>query len=157
MAAYALIKLLHVLGACVLLGTGAGIAFFMLMSYLHADRQAMMVTARHVVLADWVFTTPAVLLQFATGLWLVMQLGIPWDSQWLVSVLGLFFFIGALWLPVVFIQIRVRDRLMAGASVASCRALMRCWIALGIPAFIAVLVLLYLMLGKSGMGVSIWQ
>ena len=81
MSAYLWLKLLHILGATVILGTGAGIAFFMLSAHLSKNREAFSITARSVVLADWLFTTPAIILQFATGLWLTSTLGIPYGLR----------------------------------------------------------------------------
>ena len=142
------IKFLHIVSATVLFGTGMGTAFFMLRAWLHGDREVLRATTKTVVLADWIFTTPAVVVQLLTGLWLTQQLGIPWGSGWFVSVILLFFLVGACWLPVVWIQIRLRERLDDGDTVDSCRALMRLWVALGIPAFTAVLLLFALMVYK---------
>ena len=145
MALYSGIKLLHIVSATILFGTGLGTAFFMLRAYLSGDRKVMTATADTVVLADWLFTTPAVVAQLLTGLWLTKQLGIPWTSVWFVVVISLFVFVGACWLPVVWIQIRLRNRLSRGGGIDECRSLMRLWIAFGVAAFSAVLVLLSLM------------
>jgi uncharacterized membrane protein len=109
-------------------------------------------TTSTVVVADWLFTTPAVVIQLATGLWLTHRLGIPYDSLWFVLVIGLFCLVGACWLPVVWIQIRVRDLLAKGAGIDAYRPLMRVWIALGVPAFVAVLVLFGLMVYRPWTG-----
>jgi uncharacterized membrane protein len=149
---YLLVKLLHVLSATILFGTGLGTAFFMLQAYRSGDRHSMRATTRTVVLADWVFTTPAVIVQLATGLWLVHRLGIPYGSLWFIIVLALFGFVGACWLPVVGIQIRLRHLLESGADIDACRPLMRVWVALGVPAFAAVLVLFALMVYRPWTG-----
>lgn len=142
---YLAIKTLHVISATVLFGTGIGTAFFMLRAWLDGGAGVMQSTTRSVVLADWIFTTPAVIIQLITGLWLTQQLGIPWTSLWFISTVALFVLVGACWLPVVWIQIQIRNRLLRGAAVDECRSLMRLWIALGVPAFTAVLVLFWLM------------
>jgi len=150
MTPYLWIKLLHILSATVLFGTGMGTAFFMLRAYLSNNDDAMTVTTRNVVLADWLFTTPAVGTQLATGLWLTSKLGIAFDSVWFASVIGLFVFVGACWIPVVWIQIRIRDLIAAGAGRGRYRKLMRVWFALGVLAFGSVIVLFYLMVSKTG-------
>ena len=96
-----ILRWLHVIGATVLLGTGAGIAFFMVMAHRTRDPAVIAHVASTVVIADWVFTTPAVIVQLATGLWLVHKLGIPWGSLWFIAVLALFILVGACWLPVI--------------------------------------------------------
>lgn len=151
---YLLVKLLHILSATVLFGTGLGTAFHMLHAYWGNDNRAMSETASSVVLVDWVFTTPAVIVQFATGLWLTTQLGIRLDSVWFVAVISLFVLVGACWLPVVWIQIRVRDMVAKGAERDSYRTLMRFWIGLGVVAFLCVLALFFLMVTKIGVTLS---
>lgn len=145
MSAYLAIKLLHILSATILFGTGLGTAFFMFTSWRSDNFEAMKVTTRNVVLADWLFTTPAVVIQFLTGVWLTARLGIPFSSLWFITVMGLFILVGACWIPVVAIQIRLRNLIDAGAPAAHCHRLMKLWIALGIPAFVSVLLLFALM------------
>ena len=152
MSAYLPVKLLHIVSATILFGTGLGTAFFMYRAYRSGDEASMLATTRTVVLADWVFTTPAVIVQLVTGLWLTHQLGIPYGSSWFFAVLALFILVGACWLPVVVIQVRLREMLEAGADVDACRALVRVWIALGVPAFVAVLLLFALMVFKPWTG-----
>ena len=110
----------------------------------------MRVTAQNVVLADWVFTTPAVVVQLITGLWLTSLLSIDLASSWFVAVIALYVFVGLCWLPVVWIQIRIRNLIAEGRPRESYAGLMRIWIALGIPAFAAVLAIFYLMISKAG-------
>jgi uncharacterized membrane protein len=114
---YLLLKMVPVLSATVIAGTGTGIAFFMLMAHRSGNLQTIAVTARHVVLADWIFTTPAVITQFLTGVMLMMKLGYSFTSTWFLVVISLFLFIGVCWLPVVLIQYRLKS--MAEASLAS--------------------------------------
>ncbi len=155
MTLYSWVKLLHILSATILLGTGIGIAFFMLKAHLSGNKQAIAVTAHNVVIADWLFTTPAVIIQFTTGLWLTYRLGIPFNSVWFVAVLGLFIFVGLCWVPVVRIQIRIKDLIQNDGRVEDYRRLMRVWILLGIPAFCGVLVLFFLMVSKIGVNQTI--
>lgn len=152
MDSYLLLKLIHILAAVVVTGTGAGIAFFMFMANRSNNSQAIYVTAKHVVLADWLFTTPAVITQLITGILLMNKLGYSFSSTWFYSVAGLFVFIGICWLPVLKIQYRLRD--MAEQSQhdkeisAEFKSLMKYWTFLGIPAFSAILVIFYLMVFK---------
>lgn len=147
---YLWVKLLHILGATLIFGTGLGTAFFMLRAHLSQNTEAMKITTQSVVLADWIFTTPAIVIQLVTGLWLTPKLGIPYGSVWFVSVLALFILVGLCWLPVVFIQIRIREIIRNGGTLDDYRVLMKIWIGLGIPAFASVLILFYLMVSKLG-------
>jgi uncharacterized membrane protein len=70
-----LLKFLHILGAAVLLGTGAGIAFFMLMAHRTGRAETVAAVARIVVMADFAFTATAVALQPVTGIALAWQGG----------------------------------------------------------------------------------
>jgi uncharacterized membrane protein len=147
---YLWIKLVHILSATVLFGTGMGTAFFMLKAYLSQNDQAMKITTNTVVMADWVFTTPAVVIQLATGLWLTSKLNIAYDSAWFVAVISLYALVGFCWIPVVWIQIRIKDLIATGSARDDYRQLMRVWMALGVPAFGSVIVIFYLMVSKLG-------
>ena len=150
MNAYLWIKLVHIVGATVLFGTGLGVAFFMLKAFLSGNREALAVTTRNVVLADWIFTAPAVVVQLISGLWLTRQIGIPFDSAWFVAVTSLFVLVGACWIPVVWIQIRIRKIVSEGDGRAEVQRLMTVWIGLGAVAFAGVLLLLFLMVSRVG-------
>lgn len=147
---YLWIKLVHILSATVLFGTGVGTAFFMLMAYRSKNDQAMDITTRNVVIADWLFTTPAIVIQFVSGVWLTTKLNIAFDSSWFVAVIALYVFVGLCWIPVVWIQIRIRKLIAEGASRDDYKVLMRAWVALGVPAFGGVLMLFFLMISKLG-------
>ncbi len=152
MSAYYWIKLLHILSATILLGTGIGTAFFMYKAFKSQNREAIRITTQNVVLADWLFTTPAVVIQLPTGVWLTIQLNIPFESAWFVIVISMFIIIGACWIPVVWIQIRIREIISSGGEIEETNSLMRYWICLGIPAFSCVLILYFLMVSKIGVG-----
>lgn len=152
MDSYFILKLLHILSATVITGTGAGIAFFMFMASQSRNLQAIVVTTRHVVLADWLFTAPAILVQFVTGLLLMKQLNYSFTSPWFFTVIALFIFVGLCWLPVVVIQYKLKS--IAEQQVVDMELppnfnrYMRLWIALGIPAFTGVLLIFWLMIFK---------
>ena len=102
------LKALHIVGAMVLFGTGLGIAFFMWMAHRTGDAAIVAHTARTVVVADFVFTATAVVVQPLTGALLIVLIGYPWSQKWIVLSLALYVFAGVCWLPVVWIQIRLR-------------------------------------------------
>ncbi len=108
MTGYFVLKFLHVIGATVLLGTGAGIAFFMLLAHRSGDVQLISGVARIVVIADYVFTTTAVILQPITGVLLARTVGYELTEGWIVASILLYLFTGAFWLPVVWMQARMR-------------------------------------------------
>jgi uncharacterized membrane protein len=149
---YLLLKMIHILSAVVLMGTGAGIAFFMFMASRTANVAAIAITARHVVLADWLFTAPAVVIQLVSGVLLMLKLGYSFTSTWFLWVIALFIFIGACWIPVVFIQYRLKSlaniSLSTGVLDPNFISLMRLWTVLGIPAFISILIIFWLMVFK---------
>lgn len=153
---YIIIKLVHVLSSTVLLGTGAGIAFFCWFGSRSAitrgDMGALRVVLRFTVLADAIFTAPAVVVQLGSGLWLTGLAGWRLTSPWTVTVLGLFAFVGVCWLPVVWMQVELGRLAAAAESMADLPArfhrLFRAWFLLGIPAFTSVLAIFYLMVAK---------
>jgi len=155
---YLVVKWIHVLSSTVLFGTGIGSAFYMLFVSLAARRQgghakAAAVVVRHVVLADLWFTTPAIIVQPLSGAYLVHTAGYPWTSPWLLASFALYLLAGACWLPVVWIQVRMRDladeadRREAPLPPAYWRFL-KVWTLLGIPAFLGLVVVFYLMVAK---------
>ena len=79
---YDILRFLHVIGATVLLGTGAGIAFFMVVSNLSADPRLIAHVGGIVVLADTVFTATAAIVQPITGSLLAREEGWPVLSGW---------------------------------------------------------------------------
>jgi uncharacterized membrane protein len=149
---YLTLKLIHILAAVVVTGTGAGIAFFMFMANRSNNPQAIYVTAQHVILGDWVFTTPAVITQIITGVYLMNMQGYSFSAPWFYCVMGLFIFIGVCWLPVLRIQYKLRE--LAKISIDSnqvtpeFKSLMKTWTLLGIPAFTAILAIFWLMVFK---------
>jgi uncharacterized membrane protein len=150
---YVLLKLAHVAGACVLLGTGIGIAFFMWMANRSGEAGVIAATARIVVVADTVFTATAVVAQPVTGVALAGISGIPLSSPWIVSSLVLYGLVGACWLPVVWVQIKLRDLASAARDAgkplpAQYHRLFRVWFILGWPAFAGVVAILALMIAK---------
>lgn len=150
---YFLLKTIHILSSTILFGTGIGTAFSMWMAHRRGNVAAIAVAARHVVLADWLFTTPAMVIQPLTGFWLLHVMGIDWTVPWVWMSLVLYLVAAACWLPVVVIQYRVRK--LADAAhrqgtvlpVAYFR-LMRAWFALGWPAFFALVAVFWLMVAK---------
>ena len=149
-----LVRWLHVLGAAVLLGTGAGIAFFMLMARRTGRPELIAHVAGTVVVADVLFTATAVVAQPVTGALLARLTGWPLSEGWIVLSLGLYVLTGICWLPVVWIQLKLRDLARAAAAADGTELpprfhrLYRLWFALGVPAFTAVLAIVWLMLAR---------
>jgi uncharacterized membrane protein len=147
-----LLKLIHVLGASVLFGTGIGIAFFMLMAHRTGHAGVIAVTARFVVIADLIFTATAVVVQPVSGFALASAIGLaPLHEPWILVSIALYILVGLCWLPAVFLQMRMRD-LANDAAINSkplpdrYRRLFRIWFALGWPAFAGVLAIFVLMI-----------
>jgi uncharacterized membrane protein len=150
---YFVLKYLHVIGASVLLGTGAGIAFFMLMAHLTGKPALIAGTARIVVIADFLFTATAVVAQPITGVLLAWTVGYSLWEGWIVLSILLYFLTGAFWLPVVWMQMRLRDLATAAARdgtelPALYHRLFWTWFAFGFPAFGAVLGIFWLMIAR---------
>jgi uncharacterized membrane protein len=151
MTEYYVLKFLHVIGATVLLGTGAGIAFFMLMAHRTGNVAVVAGVARIVVIADYVFTATAVVAQPITGLLLARAIGYDLTEGWILASIALYIFTGLFWLPVVWMQSRMRTLARnAAASGAPLppeyHRLFRWWFAFGFPAFAAVLLIFWLMI-----------
>lgn len=150
---YVLVKWLHILSSTVLFGTGIGSAFYMLFVSLTRDARAVAVVSRLVVRADWWFTTPTAILQPLTGAYLVGLVHLPWSTAWVAWSLVLYAVAIACWVPVVWLQIRMRDLAAAASGAGDALPptywrLLRIWVALGIPAFFAFLAVFYLMVAK---------
>lgn len=156
MNAYAALKFVHVLSSTLLFGTGLGTAFHMWMTHRGGDVRAIASAARLTVLADWLFTTPAVIVQPLSGFALMHLMGFSWTQSWLLLALALYLVAGACWVPVVMLQLRVQR--IAAAAAERGEALppayyraMRQWFALGWPAFAAVVMTFWLMVAKPAL------
>jgi uncharacterized membrane protein len=154
---YFALKYLHLVGATVLLGTGAGIAFFMLMAHRTGEAVKVAAVARIVVVADFLFTASAVVAQPITGVALAWHVGYSLTESWIVLSILLYVVTGCFWLPVVWMQMRMRDLAEAAASKGlplppAYRRLFRTWFAFGFPAFAAVLGILWLMITRPMFG-----
>lgn len=155
---YFALKFLHIIGAAVLLGTGAGIAFFMLLAHRTGNAGTIAAVTRIVVIADFLFTATAVVAQPVTGLALVWHLGYPLGEHWIVLSILLYLLTGAFWLPVVWMQMEMRRLATTSASRGTdlpkrYYRLFRLWFAFGFPAFGAVLAIFWLMIARPA---EIW-
>ncbi len=150
---YLVLKWVHILSSTILFGAGVGSAFHMFVSTLRREVDGMANATRNVVIADWLLTTPTAILQPVTGLWLVHKMQLPWSTPWVAWSLGLYAVAIACWLPVVWMQIRMRD-LMAHAArtrapvPAAYDRLFHWWTGLGFAAFFAFLLVFWLMVAK---------
>ena len=150
---YVVVKWLHVLSSTILFGTGIGSAYYMFFTSLSGDARSVARVVGLVVIADWVFTLTTIVLQPVTGLILAHLAQIPLTSRWIVWSTMLYFVAGACWIPVVMIQIRMHRLARAAAAddaplPDAYRRLFRWWTALGVPAFVALVIVFYLMVAK---------
>jgi uncharacterized membrane protein len=150
---YLVLKYLHVVGATVLFGTGAGIAFFMLLAHRTGRPDIIAAVARMVVIADVLFTATAVVAQPVTGVLLAREAGYALSEGWIALSILLYLVTGAFWLPVVVMQARMRDLAAEAARAGAVlppayHRLFAWWFAFGFPAFAAVLAIFWLMIAK---------
>ena len=151
---YQIWKWLHILSSTLLFGTGLGTAFFMFFTNRSGDVRAIAVVTRYVVIADWLFTATTVIFQPLSGLMMMHLAGIPLTASWIWISFALYFVAGACWLPVVWIQMKLRnlarEAVQTGAATLSSQywRYERIWVLLGIPAFVSLMVVLYLMVAK---------
>lgn len=150
---YLAVKLIHIVSSTVLFGTGLGSAFYMLMANRRKDISVIYITIRHVVIADWLFTTPAIIIQLISGIWLMHSSGYDLNDKWILYGIALFLFAGVCWLPVVWTQIKMRE--MAKEAMDKKIDLPdlywkynKLWIILGTLAFPAIMIVFYLMVFK---------
>jgi uncharacterized membrane protein len=150
---YIIAKWLHILSSTLLFGLGLGTAFHFFMVSRSRDPRAIAVMANSMVLADWLFTTTTIVFQPLSGLYLMSVMNLPMTAPWIVWSVALYLLAGACWVPVVWIQMRMR-RIAYAAAVQDQDLgpefwrLRRIWIALGIPAFSALVIVFYLMVAK---------
>ncbi len=147
---YLTVKWVHILSSTILFGTGIGSAFYLLFTSLSRDRAATAVVTRLVVRADWLFTAPTAVLQPLSGYYLLKLAGIPLDTPWVRWSLILYAVAIGCWLPVVWLQIKLRDNAASAFATlpASYWRLLAVWFVLGIPALIAFVIVFYLMVFK---------
>lgn len=151
---YLLVKWLHVLSSTMLFGTGIGSAFYLVLATVGQDARAVATVSRYVVVTDWVFTATTAVFQPLSGLWLMhLAGGMPFATPWIAWSLWLYALAIACWLPVVWIQVRLRDlsAQAAAGGTALPKAywrLFRWWVGLGCVAFFAFLAIFYLMVVK---------
>jgi uncharacterized membrane protein len=153
---YEIVKWLHVLSSTLMFGTGIGTAYYMLIASLNADARVAATVLKHGVRADWLFTATTMVFQPLSGWYLAHLVGWPLGTPWIAWSIGLYVLTGACWLPVVWLQLRMRD--MAIDAAARQTALpqrywrfLRIWVALGVPAFFALLAVFYLMVNKPAL------
>lgn len=150
---YVIFKWLHILSSTLLFGTGIGSAWYLLFAAISRNVTAIAVVTRIVVMTDWIFTGTTMLVQPATGFYLIHLAGYPLHSKWIMWSLLLYVVALACWLPVVWLQIRLRKLSAAAAArgLPLSREFWRCftaWVVLGVPAFFAFLGIFYLMVAK---------
>jgi uncharacterized membrane protein len=151
---YVLLKWVHVLSSTILFGAGVGSAFHLFAATLRRRAGPIAGAARNVVLADWLLTTPSAVVQPATGWWLVHELGLPYATPWIAWSIGLYVVAIGCWLPVLLIQLRMRTVMDAAAAAQApvppaYDRLFHQWVALGLAAFVAFVLIFWLMVAKN--------
>jgi uncharacterized membrane protein len=150
---YLFVKWLHILSATFLFGTGIGSAWYMLFANVSRDVRAIAVVSRYVVIADWLFTATTIVAQPVTGFIMIRMAGYPVHSPWIEWSLVLYVVAAACWVPVVWLQMRLRDLAAEAAGTGNDLPpvywkFFRAWVILGIPAFFAFLAIFWLMVAK---------
>lgn len=150
---YFTLKWLHILSSTVLFGTGIGSAFYLLVATLGRDARTVAAVGGYVVWADALFTATTAVVQPLTGWLLVRNTHMQWSQPWLAHSVGAYVLAIASWLPVVWIQVRLRDE--ARACAANGAPLSRrywrffaAWVALGCVAFVLFLAIFWMMVAK---------
>ena len=154
---YLIVKWLHILSSTLLFGTGIGSAWYLLFAVISKNVQAIAVVTRILVIADWLFTGATMIAQPVTGFYLIHLAGFPLQTPWIMWSIALFAVALLCWLPVVWLQIRMRD--LAANAMQQAAPLpaqfwryFRAWVVLGIPAFFAFVAVFYLMVVKPAWG-----
>jgi uncharacterized membrane protein len=150
---YFVVKTIHIISATILFGTGLGIASLFFFSHLTQDASARRFAAIMTVRADFMFTLPAVILQPLSGAWLIWKGGFEWTDYWLTCTYALYALAGLCWVPVVILQIRMKqmlERQAQGHAIdqPAYDRLFRWWFALGWPAFGGLIITFFLMVTK---------
>ncbi|MFL6674463.1 MAG: DUF2269 family protein, partial [Massilia sp.] len=146
-------KWLHILSSTFLFGTGIGSAWYMLFANISRDVRAIAVVSKYVVIADWLFTATTIIAQPTTGFYMIHQAGLPMHSKWIMWSLVLYLVAAACWIPVVWLQMRLRDLSVEAAGTGVDLSpqywrYFRAWVALGVPAFFAFVAIFWLMVAK---------
>ncbi|MFL6674561.1 MAG: DUF2269 family protein [Massilia sp.] len=150
---YVVVKWLHILSSTFLFGTGIGSAWYMLFANISRDVRAIAVVSKYVVIADWLFTATTIIAQPTTGFYMIRLAGLPMHSKWIMWSLVLYLVAAACWIPVVWLQMRLRDLSAEAAGTGNALSgqywrYFRAWVALGVPAFFAFVAIFWLMVAK---------
>ena len=158
MNTYLIVKTLHIISATLMVGTGFGTAFYLFWANRSGSVAAQSVVSHWVIKADWWFTTPAVIFQPLSGLWMLYERGYTvstmLEQNWVWMTFALYIFSGICWLPVVWLQIRMA-KIAEKAHKENADTIpepywryARRWELLGYPAFCATIVIYFLMVMK---------
>lgn len=109
------------------------------------------------MIADWLFTTPAGIIQPLSGIALIYLQGWSLTEPWLLVTYVLYLLAFLCWAPVVHLQIRIRDlaRISARTNAPlppAATSAFRIWFLLGWPTFAALVAVFWLMISKPDFG-----
>lgn len=145
---YQTLKLIHIISATIMFGTGLGSAFYLFYTYKFSKFSTVKEILNIVIIADYIFTTPSVILQLATGLWLSHYMKLI-STNWFLIALLFSLLVYALWIRAVFLQLKMKKTLENAKEYnVQFHQQMKGWFFLGIPAFFGSLFLFYLMVFK---------
>jgi uncharacterized membrane protein len=153
---YLWLKMIHILAAIVMVGIGSGSVFYKFRADRGGDLREIAFANKNVVLADWIFTAPSVIIQPITGFLMARIAGYPLTQTWIL--LGIIFYItaGLCWLPAVYLQIRMRDISLNALAFNEplpplYRKMYKIWCWLGVGGFLSVIIVIYVMVFKPSL------
>lgn len=149
---------IHLLGAVLFVGNIVTAAFWKVTADIRKNPAVVHQATRNVMLADWIFTLPGLVLLIVSGSLMADRAGMSMNGlNWLTMSLILFGITGAIWLaaliPLQRRMIRLSEQsLQAGTLSDAYRKASKQWAAYGIAATLLPLVVLYLMIAQPNLG-----
>lgn len=146
---------LHIFGAVIFLGNIATAAFWKVRADITKDPKFIHNTVKNVMLADFIFTLPGLILIMISGILMSVRSGRPLEIfNWLTFSIFLFVLTGIIWLAILLpIQRRLihhsAESIATGMISSEYRKASLYWAIFGIAATLLPVVVLYLMVTKS--------
>ena len=149
-----LLKTVHVLSAALFFGTGLGSAWYKWRADRSGDVRSIAWIQREIVLADWLFTVPSGVLLPVTGVAMAWSYGLPLTTPWIATGIAGYTVAGLCWLPAAWLQLRMRrladQAVLRGEPLPDAfHRAARQWLLLGVPAFLAAALTIWVMVAKG--------
>lgn len=145
----------HILGVILLAGNITITAFWKVLADMSKEVTLIAFANRAVIIADWIFTLPGIVLTLAGGIGISVMGGWPLlEVSWLSWSVFWFVVAGILWM-VFLVPLQIRQNRAAklfvetGVIPDSYWRDARLWITIGLIATVPLLIILYLMVVKS--------